>query len=103
MAQCYSRINMNAKASAAYQNAIRYGITDSLATLRLARSLHGEGKYAAAVKAYNDYLAADPNNELAKTGLIGARMATDKEHGKTRHVVKNAKLFNSRRADFAPM
>ena len=103
MAQCYSRINMTAKASAAYQNAIRYGAADSSTTLQLARSLHTEGKYAAAAKAYNDYLAQDPNSDIAKIGLIGARMAADKEHGKTRYVVKNAKLFNSRRADFAPM
>ncbi len=103
MAQCYSRINMTAKASAAYQNAIRYGAADSSTTLQLARSLHTEGKYAAAAKAYNDYLAHDPNSDIAKIGLIGARMAADKEHGKTRYVVKNAKLFNSRRADFAPM
>ncbi len=103
MARCYSRINMTAKASAAYQNAIRYGAADSSTTLQLARSLHAEGKYAAAAKAYNDYLAQAPNCDIAKTGLIGARMAADKEHGKTRYVVKNAKLFNSRRADFAPM
>lgn len=103
MAECYSRINMSAKASAAYQNAIRYGYTDSTALLKLAQSLHAEGKYAPAVKAYNDYLAHDPNNDMAKTGLIGARMASDKEHGRNRYVVRNAKLFNSRRADFAPM
>lgn len=103
MARCYSRINMNAKASAAYQNALRYGYSDSTVMLSLARSLHAEGKYAQAVKAYNDYLAVDPNNEVAKVGLIGARMGADKQNGLTRYVVRNAKLFNSRRADFAPM
>ncbi|MDE5929434.1 MAG: hypothetical protein K2H03_03020, partial [Muribaculaceae bacterium] len=103
MAQCYSKINMTAKASAAYQNAIRYGISDSSAVLQLAQNLHQEGKYAAAVKAYDDYLSISPDDKTALNGLAGARMAADKEHGKTRYVVKNAKLFNSRRADFAPM
>lgn len=103
MARCYSRINMTAKASAAYQNAIRYGAADSTVLLQLAQNLHQDGKYAAAVKYYNDFLATTPNSDLAKTGLIGARMAADKEHGKTRYIVRNAKLFNSRRADFSPM
>ena len=33
MAQCYSRINMTAKASAAYQNAIRYGAAEAFAVM----------------------------------------------------------------------
>ncbi len=102
MAQCYDKLSMAARASAAYQNALRYGYADSTLQLRLARSLHAEGKYAPAIKAYEEYLAVYPDDELALTGLWGAQMGAEKA-APTRYVVKNAKLFNSRRADYCPM
>lgn len=103
MGQAYMRLNQSAKASSAFQNAIRYGYTDSTATLMMARALHADGKYAAAVKAYEEYLLHDPTNKLAQNGLAGARMASDRRHGQTRYTVRNAKQFNSQRSDFAPM
>ncbi|MDE6218677.1 MAG: tetratricopeptide repeat protein, partial [Muribaculaceae bacterium] len=104
MASCYSRLNQFARASAAYQNAIRYQYPDSIAYLHLGRSLQAEGKYALAIDAYETFLKFRPGDELALDGVLGCRMAIDaKGKKKTRYVVKNAKLFNSRRSDFAPM
>lgn len=103
MGECYRRLNMSARASAAYQNAIRYGYADSTAILHLAQALHAEGKYSTAIKAYEDYLAKDPESKIADNGLIGARMAEAARGERTRYIVKNAKLFNSRRSDFSPM
>ena len=40
MAECYRHLNQAARASAAYQNAIRYGYPDSTAKLQLARLIH---------------------------------------------------------------
>ena len=40
--------------------------------------------------------------DLPKTPFAGARMGLAKE-GQTRYIVRNAKLFNSRRADYSPM
>ena len=101
MAECHMKLSQNAKASAAYQNAIRYGVTDSTAHLRLAQTLHADGKYTAAIGEYETYLAVDPDNEIAKNGLAGAKMAKDKS-GATRYVVKSPKFLNSRRSEFAP-
>lgn len=104
MAGCYDKLSMSARASAAYQNAVRYGYPDSTVYLLLARSLQAEGKYAPAIDAYRTYLEWQPDNQLAKEGMRGCRMAIDaRQKPKTRYVVKNAKLFNSRRADFSPM
>jgi peptidoglycan-associated lipoprotein len=102
MAECHRHLNQYARSAAAYQNAIRYGYTDSTAQLHLAEMLHADGKYSQAVKAYEDYLALDPNNKSAQSGILGAKNAMAKS-GSTRYVVKQAKLFNSRRADFSPM
>lgn len=103
MAQCYDKLSMSARASAAYQNALRYGFADSMAQLYLAQSLHAEGKFPAAIKAYEEFLQKAPENPTALNGLAGAKMANADRGQKTRYVVRNAKLFNSRRADYSPM
>lgn len=68
MGQCYSKLNMAAKASAAYQNAIRYEYPDSTAYYYLGRSLQAEGKYAPAIEAYTKFLDWQPDDLLAKEG-----------------------------------
>lgn len=103
MGECYTRLCQNARAAAAYQNALRYGYQDSSLLLPLAQALHGQGNYAQAIKSYEEYLAQHPGDALALQGLAGARKSAELKRNKTRHVVKNAKLFNSRRADFSPM
>lgn len=99
---CHSHLRQNARAAAAFQNAIRYGWEDSTVYLQLARELHADGKYAQAVTAYETYLQWKPGDKLASDGLAGARMGQSKAL-QTRYVVKAAKLFNSRRSDYAPM
>lgn len=104
MAICHRKLNQASRASAAYQNAIRYEYPDSMAFYWLGRSLQAEGKYPQAIQAYRTFLEWQPDNLLAKEGLKGAmRGEAAKKQPKTRYVVKNAKIFNSRRADFAPM
>lgn len=103
MAECYRRLGQDARASASYQNAIRYGAADSVATLRLAQSLHAEGKYAPAINAYKEFLSLAPDNQEAKIGLSGAEQARDMKENPTRYVVRQYKLINSNRSDFAPM
>ena len=106
---CYDKLNQSARASAAFQNAIRYEYPDSTAYLLLGKSLQAEGKYSTAINAYEKYLsyAVSPANEkqrkFAETGIAGCRISLAKKGDKTRYVVKNAKLFNSRRSDYAPM
>lgn len=104
MAECYRRLNMSARASAAYQNAIRYGYPDSMAMLYLGQTLQAEGKYKEAIAAYEDFLATSPKaSRIAETGIAGCRIGAKAKENPTRYVVKNAKLFNSRRADYSPM
>ncbi len=103
MGLCYRLLNMSSRASAAFQNALRYEYADSTAILYWAQSLHREGKYSAAEKAYAQYLELNPTDTLALDGLEGCRLAVEWKKHPTRYEVKNAKLFNSRRADFSPM
>lgn len=103
MGLCYEKMNMYPQASAAFQNARRYEYTeDSALTLHIAEALHATGKYAEAVKEYKDYLMTAPKDKKARNGLAGAEIGARKD-SPTRYVVKNMKLFNSRRADYSPM
>ncbi|MBD5339628.1 MAG: OmpA family protein [Bacteroides sp.] len=104
LAECHRRLNQASRAAASYQNAIRYQYPDSMAYYWLGRSLQADGKYTQAMQAYRTFLEWQPDNLLAKEGLKGCmRAEAAKKEPKTRYIVKNAKLFNSRRADFSPM
>lgn len=103
LATCYRRLNQSARAAAAYQNAIRYNYPDSSAYYYLGRSLQADGRYAPAIDAYNTFLEWKPGNKLAEEGIAGCRQALGSKTNQTRYIVKQSKLFNSRRADFSPM
>ena len=103
MGECYRRLNMSARASAAFQNALRYEYPDSMAYFYLARSQQAEGKYAAAIKNYETFLTYVPDHRLSQAGIEGCSLAIKWKDEPTRYIVKSARLFNSRRADFCPM
>ncbi|MEE0978534.1 MAG: OmpA family protein [Muribaculaceae bacterium] len=103
MGLCYDKLSQSARATAAFQNAMRFGYPDSTALLLLGKNLQAEGKYTQAIKAYEDYLAKVPGNHFAETGVIGCKQAMASKGRPTRYVVRQSKLFNSRRSDFAPM
>lgn len=104
MGECYRRLNMSARAAAAYQNAIRYNYPDSMAYFYMAQAQQAEGKYAAAIKSYEQFLEKSPKDRRPSVdGIRGCRLALKWKQEPTRYIVRNAKLFNSRRADFCPM
>ena len=101
---CYDKLNMPPRASTAFQNALRYQYPDSMVYYFLGKSLQSEGKYSPAIKAYENFLSLRPNFRLAIDGIKGCQLALGTEgNAKTRYIVKNAKIFNSGRADFAPV
>ena len=105
MGDCYSKLNMSARASAAFANAVRYKYcdTDSMTYLYLAQNQHAEGKYKAAIKSYEQFLEKDSLNRVARNGLKGCTNAVVWKENPTRYSVKRANLFNSRRSDCSPM
>ena len=104
LGQCYQRLNRPANAAAAYQNAIRYEYPDSSVYMRLGQMLQAGGKYPQAITEYRKYLEWRPGDKLAETGMRGCELAmAAKNDNPSRYVVKQSKLFNSRRSDFAPM
>ncbi len=103
MGEAYRRLNFVSRAATAYANAIRYNYPDTAMYLRYAQTLHREGKYAQAQKAYLDFLALDSANVLAINGLSGVQNAQVWIENPSRYSVKRMDLFNSNRSEFSPM
>ena len=103
MGLCYEKLNMAPRASASFQNSIRYNYEDSTAYFHLGHALQEQGKYESAIDNYGKFLEFVPDHKLTKEKIRGCEMAIRMKENPTRYVVKQAKLFNSRRADFSPM
>ena len=103
LGMCHLKLNQGNRATAAFQNAIRYEYGDSSTLLRLAQAQQREGQYAAAINSYNEYLAMFPNNWEALVGKRGCELAPGWKEEGSRYIVKASKIFNSRRAEYCPM
>ncbi|MBR5030412.1 MAG: OmpA family protein, partial [Muribaculaceae bacterium] len=103
LGECYRHLNQSARAAASYQNSKRYEWEDSLIPFYLAQAQQMEGQYTLAGRNYKAYLDTAPNNWQAKEGIRACEMAPKWRDQDTRYIVKTARLFNSRRADFCPM
>ena len=103
MAECNRLINNTPKATSAYMNALRYDYPDSIVSLRLGQMYQKSGRYAEAVRYYNDYLQRAPESLLATNGIKGCELAPVWRQTPTRYVVHRMDKFNSRRGEFSPM
>ena len=103
LGMCHLKLNQGNRAAAAFQNAIRYEYEDTTLMLRLAQAQQREGQYAAAINSYNEYLDIAPDSWEAKVGLRGCELAPQWKEEGSRYIVKQDKMFNSRRADYCPM
>lgn len=103
MGECYRHIGYTQKAMAAYTNAIRYNIPDSMAYLHLGRQQLKAGQYKQAAQNFNQYLEFDPGNELARSGLLSCELGPQWKAKPNLYKIKKEAVFNSRRSDYSPM
>ncbi len=103
LGMCHLKLNQGNRATAAFQNAIRYEYDGTETLLRLAQAQQCEGQYAAAIKSYNEYLEQFPDDWEAQVGKRGCELAPKWKEEGSRYIVKQNKLLNSRRADYCPM
>jgi outer membrane protein OmpA-like peptidoglycan-associated protein len=102
-AECYRRINMNAKAMAAYRNAIRYHYPDSVMYKHMADLQLQKGEYKAAIQNYDIYLEYNPTDTTAINGKKACTTAPQWKKNPTRYIVKKETFFNSRRSEYSPV
>lgn len=102
-AECYRRIGMDAKALAAYRNAIRYYYPDSIMYKHTAGLQLQKGEYKAAAENYQIYLTANPTDTTAINGLKACTIIPRWKKNPTRYIVKKETFFNSRRSEYSPV
>ena len=97
------RILNNSRAAAAYKNAIKYHYQDSIMYLHYAQVLQYQGKYKEAIKQYDIYLEAHPQDYVAMAGKYGCTQAETWKKQASRYKIALAKEFNEKRtSNFAP-
>ena len=103
--ECYRIIN-NPRAANCYNNAIRckYQLQDSTVYLHAAQVLQYQGKYKEALKFFDLYLEAHPDNYVARAGKYACSKMDEWKQESSRYKVSEAKEFNQKRtSNFAPM
>ncbi len=101
-AECL-RLLANNRADAMYQRAVRLNYKDSIVYLRLAQSVHRNGKYAEAQKNYRYFLTKDSLSVLAMNGLIATEKTAEWKARPTRYVVRrDATLYKRNTLFFSP-
>lgn len=103
MGQCYAHIGYASRALGAFQNAIRYGLTDTTAYFQLGEMQRLTGQYKSAAQSYENHLKLYPNDTLAMRGLESCRTAPELKEKGSAYEVKEAKWLSGTRADFTPV
>ena len=102
LAESFRRIGYTAKATGAYQNAIRYKYDSPMAYLYLAQMQQQQGNYKDALKNYKAYLEYDPQNILALNGITGCQQAPGWKKKGSLYTIKKEPILSSRRSDYSP-
>lgn len=103
MGLCYRELCEASRAEAAFANALRYEYGDSTALLYLAEAQQHQGKWKEAARNFEAYRDVDPDDWRIEKGLRGCQLGPKWKEEGSRYIVKQDKMFNSRRADFCPM
>lgn len=101
LAQCHIKLNQPARATLMLRNALRYGVDDPQLYFFLGRSLQQEGKYADALKAFDDYIAIAGSSDEVEAAVAGCRLALDNPIT-TRYRISRDKSLNTQRSDYSP-
>lgn len=100
--ECNRKIN-NTRAINAYKNAIRYRYPDSIVYFNYAQVLQYQGKYKEAIKQYDIYLKAYPDNQIAQAGKYACTQVETWKKKPSRYKIALSKEFNAKRSsNFSP-
>lgn len=103
MGICTQQLQRLQPSENSYNAAIRLKSTDPELRIHLAKLYHRQGKYTAAIKQYELFLEKDPQNPIAKQGIINCQIADTLKKYPTRFIVRPESKLNSRQGEFSPM
>lgn len=103
MGEAYRSFGNVGRALAAYKNAERFGVADSLVLRKQGDMLRYAGNYKGAEEKYKAYLEKNPEDVLALAGYRSSQKATAIREAGSAYTVKLDKNFSSSRADYCPV
>lgn len=102
MGEAYRSFGNVGRALAAYKNAERFGVADSLVLRKQGDMLRYAGNYKGAEEKYKTYLEKNPEDVLALAGYRSSQKAPAIQETGSAYTVKLDKNFSSSRADYCP-
>lgn len=102
MGEAYRSFGNVGRALAAYKNAERFGVADSLVLRKQGDMLRYAGNYKGAEEKYKTYLEKNPEDVLALAGYRSSQKAPAIRETGSAYIVKLDKNFSSSRADYCP-
>lgn len=102
MGETYRSFGNVGRALAAYKNAERFGVADSLVLRKQGDMLRYAGNYKGAEEKYKTYLEKNPEDVLALAGYRSSQKAPAIRETGSAYTVKLDKNFSSSRADYCP-
>ena len=102
MGEAYRSFGNVGRALAAYKNAERFGVADSLLLRKQGDMLRYAGNYKGAEEKYKAYLDKNPEDVLALAGYRSSQKAPAILEAGSAYTVKLDKNFSSSRADYCP-
>lgn len=102
MGEAYRSFGNVGRALAAYKNAERFGVADSLVLRKQGDMLRYAGNYKGAEEKYKTYLEKNPEDVLALAGYRSSQKAPAIWETGSAYTVKLDKNFSSSRADYCP-
>lgn len=103
MGEAYRSFGNVGRALAAYKNAERFGVADSLVLRKQGDMLRYAGNYKGAEEKYKTYLEKNPEDVLALAGYRSSQKAPAIREAGSAYTVKLDKNFSSSRADYCPV
>lgn len=102
MGEAYRSFGNVGRALAAYKNAERFGVADSLLLRKQGDMLRYAGNYKGAEEKYKAYLEKNSEDVLALAGYRSSQKAPAIREAGSAYTVKLDKNFSSSRADYCP-
>lgn len=102
VAECYRLINNNKQSAIWYEKAIKAGYDSSYVYYKWAESLKALDKFDDAIEIYQDYLATNPKDSLAKKSLENCKLAVEWRKREVFFDVFNETTINTKDMEYAP-
>jgi tetratricopeptide (TPR) repeat protein len=100
--ESFRKLNQSVKAENEYRKALRYAYLNDTLLLRIAQTLHKNGRYEEAASYYTQFLQKHPDDILAINGIASCQQIKTWLAERPAYQVSLATAINTRKSNFSP-